>query len=459
MASSRALDVPLMLRLSAKRCLGCGLALALSTIAFPAGTPAAPLPASLMGDPVAAASEAPGNRCAEPFGGVRGAEITYMLATPREDTVLDHSDPAPSFGQLADASRVSGARRGRVDEALEGDSSVVLVPWGFDEGCEPIAWTGSWRWAATGVEGFYRGRLRPSDAWIDGRPTFDVHFAVWEGFPESPWKHPLSVGRPSLSAEELFGLYDRLPTAEAIASRPYGAVSDLVTWRREAGERAERYPARMLLNAAFDLAELARVRRAPLPFSGTYSVRVQNGSHEVATFFLRTGSVGMEPLSLAERSGGAVPTAPRPSYAYAAPAALATTAERLDERSGSALRPECLRDRGLRATAEEGPRGGAAHSWSAELSMPFVASCFADAGILRDLRPGESSGSGTEQADGIAFAGAFRQEPDGRFTFRQDALLADGTPVQLVGERIDAAALPAPPPLPRHSAHLRASGG
>lgn len=461
MASRCMLDVPLKLRLAAERCVVLAVLSASATLV--AGVPVVPAAEAAPADAVTATFQAPGvpgARCAEPFGGVRAADVTYMLATPREDTVLDRSDGPPSFGQLAEATRVSGADGRRAGEALEDDPSVVLVPWGFDESCEPIAWTGSWRWAATGEAGFYRGRLRPPHAWIEGRPTFDVHSAVWEGFPRSPWEHPLSVGRPSLSAQELFDLYDRLPTAEAIASRPYGAVSELVTWRRDAGQRAERYPARTLLNAAFDLAELARVRRAPLPFSGTYRVRVEDSGQAVATFFLRTGSAGVEPLNLLERSAGSVPTAPRPASAYAAPVALAASAGRLDEPPDPGPRSECFRDRGLRATADEAPKGDAAHAWSAELSIPFVASCFDDAGVLRDLRTGEpASASGTHAEDGTAFVGIFRQEADGRFTFHQDALLEDGTPVQLIGERIGVVALPAPSPLPRVSVYRPTSGG
>lgn len=421
---------------------------------------AAGLSSSLDLGPGDASIDAPAaTPCEQPFGGIRPTDVTYVLARAREDTVPDPADGrAGGFGQLADLTRVAGAGAEQVSAAAGEDASIVLVPWGFDEGCHPIGWTGSWSWATSGAEGFYRGHLRPSDDWIDSRPTFDVYAAVWEGFPDSPWRHPLSNGRSLLTASELFELYDRLPTAEAITTRPYGAVSDLVTWRREAGELAQRYPARTLLAEAFGVAELARLRTAALPFAGTYRMRVQRAGTTISTFLLRTGSVGSEPLSPDGGSAGSVPTAPSPAAAFAAAAGLAADAATLDQLVDASERSACARERGLRATSHEtddAASEGALHAWSAELTLPFVASCFGDAPILGELRPltrpleDEADAAGVRvSSEAEPFAGVFRQEMDGRFSFRQAAMLEDGTPVLLVGDRVDISALPPPPPVP-----------
>lgn len=399
---------------------------------------------------IGGAGELPGpSPCGEPFGGIRPADITYVLATARADTVLDGGAGRTSaFGQLADAARVAGAGADQVSAATAEDRSIVLVPWGFDEGCRPIGWTGSWSWATPDVEGFYRGRLRTPDGWIGSRPTFDVHAAVWEGFPDSPWRHPTSNGRKLLTAPELFELYDHLPTAEAITIRPYGAVSGLVTWRREAGDLAERYPARTLLAKAFDVAELARLRTSTLPFAGTYRVQVQRDGETLTTFLLRTGSVGSEPLTLDAGTTGGVPAAPSPAPAVATAAELALDEAALGNLSAPGERSACSSQRGLRATTDEtddGEAAGAFHAWSAELLLRFVADCFDDSPILAGLQAREST------ADATPFGGVFRHEMDGRFNFRQGARLEDGTPVVLVGDRIDATALPAPPPVPTDS--------
>lgn len=384
--------------------------------------------------------------CGEPFGGIRPADVTYVLAIARADTAPDVTADRPSgFGQLADVARVAGAGAEQVSAATGEDRSIVLVPWGFDEGCRPIGWTGSWSWATPDVEGFYRGRLRTPDGWIGGRPTFDVHAAVWEGFPASPWRHPTSNGRQLLTAPELFDLYDRIPTAAAITARPYGAVSNLVTWRREAGDLAERYPARTLLAGAFDVAELARLRTSTLPFAGTYRVQVERDGETLTTFFLRTGSVGSEPLTLDDETTGRVPAAPSPAPAVAAAAGLGLDESALGNLSGSDERSSCSSLRGLRAATDEAVGGaseGALHAWSAELLPHFIAGCFDDSPILAGLQAQEDT------ADAGPFGGAFRHEMDGRFSFRQSARLDDGTPVVLAGIRIDVTALPAPPPVP-----------
>lgn len=414
-----------------------------------------------------------GRGCAEPFEGVRSPDITYFVASPLADTVPDPAaSTAAGFGQLADASRIGGAAAELLGPTLAADPRVVLVPWGFDDRCRTIAWTGPWRWATTGSVGFYRGRLRSADAWIDGQPTFDVAHAVWEGFPASPWEHPLSAGRPGLSATELFELYERLPTPGALATRPYGAVSGLVEWRRDAGEALDRYPSRALLTAAFRTADLVRLRTTHLPFSGTYRVRVESPDGDsLAAFLMRTGAVGSEPLDPGTEEEG-VPAAPVPARSFAVAAALATTGSGLAAVTPASSEIEstsaggCFRPMGLRALAEETVVEDATRAWSAELVLSFLDDCFPNASIYRGLQPYEdgtdgAAGQTDEEAPADAsaesaesgnvpggFTGSFRHEADGRFTFRQSASLPDGRGVRLVGTRIELAALPEPPALP-----------
>lgn len=412
-----------------------------------------------------------GRSCAEPFQGLRSPEVTYLVASPLADTVRDPAAAASGYGQIAEVSRVGGAGADVLRPELDAKPRIVLVPWGFDDHCRPIAWTGPWRWATTGSVGFYRGRLRSTDAWIDGHPTFDVEHAVWEGFPESPWEHPLGAGRPRLSATELFELYELLPTPETLATRPYGAVSALVEWRRDAGDALERYPARTLLEAAFRTADLVRLRSTQLPFSGTYGVRVEGPEGDsLAAFVLRTGAVGSEPLDLGIATGEGVPTAPVPASTFAVAAALAATSDGLAAatprtEADFAAAGDCFRPMGLRAAAEETVPPDATRAWSAELTLSFVAACFSASPTLTDLRPflgandgpsandgDEGAAAGASPAEGGAAAGAFtgtfRQESDGRFTFRQPARLPDGRIVELQGTRVETTSLPEPPALP-----------
>lgn len=403
--------------------------------------------------PARSAVSTPRASCKEPFGGLRMPDVTYLLATPRADTVPDTRGDADAFGQVVDVTRVGGEEAEAVSAAAR-EGGVILVPWGFDDDCRPIEWSGPWRWATVGREGFFRARLRPRAEWIDDRPTLDVLAAVWEGFPDSPWEHPMSAGRPLLGADEVFELYDRLPTEAAIAARPYGAVSDLVEWRRAAGDQAEAYPAGTLIRAAFRMAELARVRSTPLPFEGTYRMRVERDADIVATFLLRTGYVGTEPLD-AEAAAGPLPAAPRPTDAYAAAVALAERPEDLPAADpGAPPRSGCMRALGLRVAAAEFTPEDAPRGWHAELETSFVAACFPAIEALAGLRPPEPDALAAD-ADAVsadptpaAFTGVFRHEADGRFTFRQLAALSDGSSVVLLGERISLDALPVPPTIP-----------
>ncbi len=428
--------------------------------------------------PVQAVGSAPrpavDRSCAEPFEGLRSPEVTYLVVSPLADTVRDPAASGTSgYGQVAEAVRAGGASADLLRPELDADSRVVLVPWGFDDQCRPIVWTGSWRWATTGSVGFYRGRLRPAERWIDGRPTFDVEHAVWEGFPESPWEHPLGAGRPRLSADELFDLYERLPTLEALAARPYGAVSELVEWRRDAGDALDRYPVRTLLEAAFRTADLVRLRTTALPFSGTYRIRVEGPEGDsLAGFLLRTGAVGSEALDPGNAPGEGVPAAPVPANTFAVAAALASTPDELAAatprgETDDSTTADCYRPMGLRAAAEETVPEDATRAWSAELALPFITACFPNSSILRGLGPLDASAGGSiGSADGGAvapdaphqgeagsmasegFSGTFRQEPDGRFTFRQSASLPDGRVVRLLGSRVGLVSLPEPPALP-----------
>ena len=413
----------------------------------------------------------PARGCAEPFEGVRSPDITYLVAGALADTVRDPAAAeGAGFGQLAEAERIGGAAAELLRPTLETSPRVVLVPWGFDDRCRTIAWTGPWRWATTGSDGFYRGRLRSAEGWIDGRPTFDVAFAVWEGFPVSPWEHPLRAGQPGLSATELFELYERLPTPDALTARPYGAVSELVEWRRDAGEALDRYPSRTLLKAAFRTADLVRLRTTHLPFAGTYRFRIEDADGDsIGTFLLRTGGVGSEPLDPGTAEDG-VPAAPAPARTFAVAAALARTIDGLDDVTPASeieatSADGCFRPMGLHVVAEETIAEDATRAWSAELVLTFLGDCFPDQSIYRGLAPFEEPVAEDSESEEAApadtspeaadtgsvptgYVGAFRHEADGRFTFRQSAVLPDGRAVRLVGTRVDLTTLPAPPPIP-----------
>lgn len=401
--------------------------------------------AAVLGGPKIARPAVPlaGGDCGPPFAdGTRQPDLTLLVATPRPDTLPagDSEAGLPLFGQLAEAREVDGAAADRVQAALGTGGLVVLVPWGFDEDCRPMRWTGRWPWSPSGKEGFYRAELRRAEEWAGGHPTFDVYFAVWEGFPNSPWEHPLGAGQERISPEALFELYRRLPTPEEVAERPYGSVSDLVDWRRDAGAAADDYPSRMILAAAFERAESERIRSAPLPYAGTYRMRVVRGLDTLASFFLRTGAAGGSPWQMSATVIDRAPSAPTPAEFFAAAVYLAASAEALPSRAADDATGICSRSSGLHVRSEErADVEGVRRVWTAEIPVSVIAVCLAEDDVLRHLRESTGGGGGDWSP---AFSGEFRQEEDGRYTFRQPTSLVDIGAAWLTGERIDASALP-----------------
>lgn len=382
------------------------------------------------------AARASGHDCGAPFGdGARPPEVTLLVATPRPDTLpAGQSDSGqPTFGQLADVRRVGGAAGDRVEAVLAGDNVVVLVPWGFDDDCRPIRWTGSWSWSPPDSTGFFRGELRRSDDWVGDHPTFDIYFAVWEGFPNSPWEHPLAAGQRRLGVDDLFDLYLRLPTPDEVAERPYGSVSDLVAWRREAGDIADDYPARTILGAAFERAEGERIRTVELPYAGTYRMRVLRDGDTVATFYLRTADTGDSPWEMPETTPEHAPSAPMRAESFAAAVRLAPSLEALTMEPRTDRDGGCMRSGGLHVGSEErADVEGARRIWTAEIPVFLIAACLGEDDVLRQLR--EASGG---DGRGGGFRGEFRHEEDGHYTFRQLASVG-GKTVWLTGERIEA---------------------
>jgi hypothetical protein len=373
--------------------------------------------------------------CAEPYDGVRTEGVEFLVAVAGEDTV-----PVGDglFGQVAEVQRIES------DASAEfSGTAVLLVPWGVDDDCSPIPWTGTWRWYKVGEAGFFRGSLLTQEVWVAGQPTLDVYGAVWEGFPGSPWDHPMQGRQPKLSADDLFDLYQLLPTLAEIAERPYSAVSDLVDWRRNAGDKVIQYPARAILESAFYIAELARIRKSPIPFAGTYRVHLEVNGEIMSTFFLRIGEGATAPIGRpAIMDMSEVISAPMPTGAFVAPVALALSAGALDSMFSGERPSECKRPMGLYGAEDETGVEGAAKAWKAELPLNSVAGCFVKAAFLKDLRAEQDSMVAVDQLGVESFTGFFRQEDDGRFTFRQTGSLGDGVIVNLVGERIGLETLP-----------------
>lgn len=90
---------------------------------------------------------------------------------------------------------------------------------------------------------------------------------------------------PDLTAEQLLGLYDVLPTSEELASDVEGALAPVWQWRRDHADDSYRFPAHSIIREV--LSSAAAYRHSPV--AGTYRLTISLPSRDSLVFFARTG--------------------------------------------------------------------------------------------------------------------------------------------------------------------------
>jgi hypothetical protein len=164
------------------------------------------------------------------------------------------------YGQVIGVERLAGAARETVERAFQrlGRREIVVVPWGYDAGCDPVPWGGSARWVTTDAPGFYTLRLRPRSEWAGERPTFDAFAADLEPYPHGRffargYRGTAAVRTgPSLTPEEYFSLYAALPDHETLRDpvrARASAIEALDAWEQAYPEAARKYPAPQILGS------------------------------------------------------------------------------------------------------------------------------------------------------------------------------------------------------------------
>jgi len=127
------------------------------------------------------------------------------------------------------------------------------VPWGDSPSCEPIGSNDpSPTWEPT-KRGIFVGDLRPSDAWVQGTPTVDIHPAFLQPYPhalffERGWMGTRLPGPGDLSIDQYWSLYEALPDSAALDRDKTSALLPLRRWAREHPSWAKRYPAPEILD-------------------------------------------------------------------------------------------------------------------------------------------------------------------------------------------------------------------
>ena len=237
--------------------------------------------------------------------GVHGAGHVHFLGVARGDTIAAGAGGvkyriAPGhfgrgrartiYGHRGDVEKLGRRRPGALRALGNTVRQVILVPWDDGAYCNPVPWSQTARWVPAETRGLFEGALRDSAHWIDGIPTLDVHTPEATPYPLVIERGGLLIGagtgtRPDLTAEQLLGLYDVLPTSEELASDVEGALAPLWQWRRiTPGNHTDSLHIQLFERFS---GETGDYRQSPV--AGTYRLTISLPGRDSLVFFARTG--------------------------------------------------------------------------------------------------------------------------------------------------------------------------
>ena len=215
----------------------------------------------------------------------RSPTLTYFIATALPDTlqakagkgptqygteIMSASTPpglrpppsadTPVFGQVVSIERIKGNGADAIAERItRGERKALLIPWAYQANCSPVLWARSARWNEPGSVGLFSAQLRPESEWVGGLPTFDVGAAWHQPYPSGEFlKYDRQRGDRSLrelNVNELFDLYQVLPTPDSLESVGSVAIQPARAWARAHPDQAKRWPATRILDMLEFLAK------------------------------------------------------------------------------------------------------------------------------------------------------------------------------------------------------------
>jgi hypothetical protein len=237
--------------------------------------------------------------------GIHDARHVHFLGVARGDTIaagagdvkyridrghFGRGTNRTIYGQLVDVEKLGSRRPGALQARGNAVSQAILVPWDYAADCNPVPWSQTSRWIPPDTRGLFEGALRDSTYWIDGIPTVDVHTPEATPYPLVIERGGLLMGAgtgtsPDLTAEQLLGLYDMLPSSQELASDAEGALAPLWQWRQDHAEESYRFPAHSIIQHVLWTA--GHYRQSPV--AGTYRLTISLPSKDSLVFFARTG--------------------------------------------------------------------------------------------------------------------------------------------------------------------------
>jgi hypothetical protein len=194
------------------------------------------------------------------------------------------------YGQRVRVERVAEYAREMLPSGVR---EVVLIPWSYGSGCQPIVWLGSARWITSGTRGVFTAELRERSHWVDGVPTLDVFSTQF--VPTRSVKPNSRNGElPELSADELLDVASHVPDPELLKRDPENASRDFLEWARANAHLSKRVPAAGVVNdVVYDVRE-AMVRQARVDIAGTWKFTVSVEGEPLREFYARTEAIATE---------------------------------------------------------------------------------------------------------------------------------------------------------------------
>lgn len=241
-----------------------------------------------------------------------------MLAVPTPDTLLagvgslrmgsgyGHSGSgrrAAIYGQRFQANRLHSAEGGVGDSVQD----VVLVPWDYDAGCEPVPWARSARWRAGADTLLYAAQLRKRSEWVGDLPTFDVTYpetAVYDGRPQPDLFEAPDTTSTWNTPSEYFELLRRSPTAARLLAEEAGALDELVTWAAANPTAMAKRPAKNFVEGHRRAIRRNRLLRSEVTVRGTYKLTIRLRSGREFIRYLQTADAPTEVSDIGEAVDG-----------------------------------------------------------------------------------------------------------------------------------------------------------
>jgi hypothetical protein len=131
-------------------------------------------------------------------------------------------------------------------------------------------------------------RLRDRRYWVNGYPTFDASAPQFDAYPVR-YEDPVFGRRPrGLTVDQLFELFEALPSAEDISKSAWAATDRAANWAKGNPELASLYPARELgMTISWEAGD-SHARKINSPLTGTYRFWLIYPNGTQRQFFVRT---------------------------------------------------------------------------------------------------------------------------------------------------------------------------